>query len=69
MAHLCEQTGYQRTAGRGLRPSQSTIAIGERRASTRNNLPGYLSVDGVGHGDQDGVKDRNHINAAEFVTQ
>jgi len=47
----------------------SGIPIGERRAPVPNNRPGYLRVDSVHQGDQDGVKGVYHINAVDCVTQ
>ncbi|MBK7234434.1 MAG: transposase family protein [Sterolibacteriaceae bacterium] len=44
------------------------VSIGERRAPAPNNRPGYLRVDSVHQGDQDGVKG-HHINAVDCVTQ
>jgi len=46
-----------------------SIAIGERRAPAPNNQPGYLRVDSVHQGDQDGVKGVYHINTVDCVTQ
>jgi len=46
-----------------------TIPIGERRAPAPNNRPGYLRVDSVHQGDQDGMKGVYHINAVDCVTQ
>ena len=43
--------------------------IGERRAPAPNNQPGYLRVDSVHQGDQDGLKGVYHINAVDCVTQ
>jgi transposase InsO family protein len=45
------------------------VPIGERRAPAPNNRPGYLRVDSVHQGDQDGVKGVYHINAVDCVTQ
>ncbi len=44
-------------------------AIGTRRAPAPNNRPGYLQVDSVHQGDQDGLKGIYHINAVDCVTQ
>jgi len=46
-----------------------TIPIGTRRAPAPNNRPGYLRVDSVHQGDQDGLKGIYHINAVDCVTQ
>jgi transposase InsO family protein len=49
------------------RPVQG--AIGERRRPDPQGRPGYLRVDTVHQGDQDGVKGMYHINAVDEVTQ
>jgi len=55
-------TSYQPT-----RPSP--IPIGERRKPQPQGKPGYLRVDTVHQGDQDGSKGPYHINAVDEVTQ
>ena len=45
------------------------VAIGERRKPQPGGRPGYLRVDTVHQGDQDGVKGVYHINAVDEVTQ
>lgn len=45
------------------------VAIGERRKPQPGGQPGYLRVDTVHQGDQDGVKGVYHINAVDEVTQ
>ena len=47
----------------------TTIAIGQRRCPEPNGRPGFLRVDTVHQGDQDGVKGVYHINAVDQVTQ
>ncbi len=47
----------------------TTVAIGERRAPRPQGRPGYLRVDTVHQGDQDGIKGVYHINAVDEVTQ
>jgi transposase InsO family protein len=49
------------------RPVQ--VSIGERRKPNPKGQPGYLRVDTVHQGDQDGVKGVYHINAVDEVTQ
>ncbi|MEO7652382.1 MAG: integrase [Bryobacteraceae bacterium] len=46
-----------------------TVAIGERRRPQPGGRPGYIRVDTVHQGDQDGVKGVYHINAVDEVTQ
>ena len=61
-AYRAKRIAYQHT-----RPTQ--IAIGERRKPAPEGRPGYLRVDTVHQGDQDGVKGLYHINAVDEVTQ
>jgi hypothetical protein len=49
------------------RPTQ--VSIGERRKPKPRGRPGYLRIDTVHQGDQDGVKGVFHINAVDEVTQ
>jgi hypothetical protein len=49
------------------RPTQ--VSIGERRKPEPGGRPGYLRIDTVHQGDQDGVKGVFHINAVDEVTQ
>jgi len=51
-------------------PTRPTpIPIGERRKPRPQGRPGYLRIDTVHQGDQDGVKGIYHINAVDEVTQ
>jgi len=51
-------------------PTRPTpIPIGERRKPRPLGRPGYLRIDTVHQGDQDGVKGIYHINAVDEVTQ
>ena len=45
------------------------IAIGERRAPAPDGRPGFIRIDSVHQGDQDGIKGVYHINAIDCVTQ
>jgi hypothetical protein len=45
------------------------VTIGERRKPDPQGRPGYLRIDTVHQGDQDGVKGLYHINAIDEVTQ
>src|ERR1035438_6711248 len=45
------------------------VPIGKRRAPQPNNMPGYIRIDSVHQGDQDGAKGVYHINAVDCVTQ
>jgi len=61
-AYRKRNTTYQPT-----RPTP--IPIGERRKPQPNGSPGYLRIDTVHQGDQDGRKGLYHINAVDQVTQ
>jgi hypothetical protein len=45
------------------------VSIGERRKAEPRGRPGYIRIDTVHRGDQDGVKGVSHINAVDEVTQ
>ena len=45
------------------------VAIGKRQAPAPQGLPGYIRIDTVHQGDQDGMKGVYHINAVDIVTQ
>jgi len=47
----------------------TAVSIGERRKPEPRGRPGYLRIDTVHQGDQDGVKGVYHINAVDEVTQ
>jgi len=57
----------RRIAYQPTRPTQ--VAIGERRRPRPEGRPGYLRVDTVHQGDQEGNKGMYHINAVDEVTQ
>lgn len=61
-AYRKRNTSYQPT-----RPT--SIAIGERRKPQPRGEPGFLRIDTVHQGDQEGRKGLYHINAVDEVTQ
>jgi transposase InsO family protein len=67
--NLRKQTGYTRRRQHWTKTRPVAIPIGQRRAPAPNNQPGYLRVDSVHQGDQDGVKGLYHVNAVDCVTQ
>jgi hypothetical protein len=67
--NLRKRQGYQRRRQLWTKTRPVTNAIGTRRAPTPNNRPGYLRLDSVHQGDQDGLKGIYHINAVDCVTQ
>ena len=46
-----------------------SVPIAERRAPSPDNRPGFIRIDSVHQGDQDGMKGLYHINAVDCVTQ
>lgn len=72
VAHLYRLRGTPayRKCNTTYRPTRPTpIPIGERRKPQPQGKPGYLRVDTVHQGDQDGKKGLFHINAVDEVTQ
>lgn len=67
--NLRQREGDERQRQVWTKTRPVSIAIGERRAPAPNNQPGYLRVDSVHQGDQDGVKGVYHINTVDCVTQ
>src|SRR5487761_2367445 len=61
--NLRKRPGYQRQRVVWTKTRPVTIPIGTRRAPAPNDRPGYLRVDSVHQGDQDGLKGVYHINA------
>jgi transposase InsO family protein len=72
IAHLynLRKTFVYRDKRRHFEKTQRTaVSIGERRKPAPNGSPGYLRIDTVHQGDQDGEKGVYHINAVDEVTQ
>jgi transposase InsO family protein len=67
--NLRQRSGYQRHRKLWTKTRPVTIPIGTRRAPAPHNRPGYLRVDSVHQGDQDGLKGIYHINAVDCITQ
>jgi transposase InsO family protein len=67
--NLRKRNDYQRRRQVWTQTRPVSIAIGERRAPAPNGQPGYLRVDSVHQGDQDGIKGVYHINTVDCVTQ
>ena len=67
--NLRQRPVYQRLRQVWTKTRPVTVAIGERRAPSPNDQPGYLRVDSVHQGDRDGVKGVYHINTVDCVTQ
>ena len=72
VAHLYNLRRHQRYRERRLTYDKTVptrVSIGERRRPDPAGRPGYLRVDSVHQGDQDGLKGVYHINAVDCVTQ
>jgi len=72
VSHLYNLRGgkqYQNKRRHWTKTRPTGIPIGQRRAPQPNGMPGYIRIDSVHQGDQDGVKGVYHINAVDCVTQ
>ena len=64
------KTAEYRKRNNTYQPTPPTpVSIGDRRRPDPGGQPGYLRVDTVHQGDQDGRKGLYHINAVDEVTQ
>lgn len=73
VAHLYNlraSAGYraQRVTTTKTRPTRA-VTIGTRRAPAPAGRPGFIRIDSVHQGDEDGTKGLYHINAVDCVTQ
>ena len=72
VSHLYNLRGgkqYQNKRRHWTKTRPTGVPIGQRRAPQPNGMPGYIRIDSVHQGDQDGVKGVYHINAVDCVTQ
>lgn len=60
---------YQKQRRYYVKTKARHINIGERRKPIPNGKAGYIRIDTVHQGDQDGVKGVYHVNAVDEVTQ
>lgn len=67
--NLRHSAGYQRRRRHIDKTRPSPVRIGERRKPFPDGRPGFLRVDSVHQGDQDGIKGLYHVNAVDEVTQ
>lgn len=61
--------GYQVRRRHWTKTRGHSVPIAQRRAPAPGNRPGFIRIDSVHQGDQDGVKGLYHINAVDCVTQ
>jgi len=72
VSHLYNLRGskpYQDKRRHWTKTNPTGIPIGKRRAPQPDGMPGYIRIDSVHQGDQDGMKGVYHINAVDCVTQ
>ncbi len=67
--NLRASAGYKKRRIKWSRTNPSPVKIGIRKAPAPQGLPGYIRIDTVHQGDQDGLKGVYHINAVDIVTQ
>ncbi len=67
--NLRQRTGYQSVRRHWTVTRPTTVAVGERRPPQPGGRPGFIRVDSVHQGDEDGIKGLYHINAVDSVTQ
>jgi hypothetical protein len=67
--NLRASKGYQKQRRTFDKTKSRQVAIGERRPPNAEEKPGYIRVDTVHQGDQDGDKGVYHINAVDEITQ
>jgi hypothetical protein len=67
--NLRNSSGYRRQRIEYEETRATPVSIGERRKPKPDGQPGYVRVDMVHQGDQDGVKGVYHLNMVDEVTQ
>jgi transposase InsO family protein len=67
--NLRGQSGYQAQRLHWTKTKGQAIPIAQRRAPSPEGRPGFIRIDSVHQGDQDGFKGVYHINAVDCVTQ
>lgn len=67
--NLRQARGYAARRRHWTKTQGRSVAIGRRRAPAPQGRPGFIRIDSVHQGDQDGVKGLYHINAVDCVTQ
>lgn len=67
--NLRARESYQKQRMVWQKTRASPVTIGIRKAPAPQGLAGYIRIDSVHQGDQDGAKGVYHINAVDIVTQ
>jgi transposase InsO family protein len=67
--NLRKRSGYTERRREWTKTRPTHVSIGARRAPAPEGRPGFIRIDSVHQGDQDGVKGVYHINAVDCVSQ
>jgi transposase InsO family protein len=67
--NLRRRTGYETKRRHWSKTRGHGVPIAARRAPSPDNRAGFIRIDSVHQGDQDGVKGVYHVNAVDCVTQ
>lgn len=67
--NLRRARGYEIRRRHWTKTKGHSVPIAQRRAPAPDGRPGFIRIDSVHQGDQDGVKGLYHINAVDCVTQ
>lgn len=67
--NLRHEAGYQARRRHWTKTRGHSVPIAERRAPVPEGRPGFIRIDSVHQGEQDGFKGLYHINAVDCVTQ
>ena len=67
--NLRQLTAYRRVRRHWTKTRPTPVAIGLRKPPCPEGRPGFIRIDSVHQGDQDGLKGVYHINAVDTVTQ
>src|SRR3990167_9392741 len=67
--NLRRARGYAAKRRHWTKTRGHSVPIAERRAPSPDNRPGFIRIDSVHQGDQDGMKGLYHINAVDCITQ
>ena len=67
--NLRRARGYEIRRRHWTKTKGHSVSIAQRRAPSPDGRPGFIRIDSVHQGDQDGVKGLYHINAVDCVTQ
>lgn len=67
--NLRAQAGYRAKRVHWTKTKGHAVAIAQRRAPAPEGRPGFIRIDSVHQGDQDGGKGLYHINAVDCLTQ